>query len=585
MMVSVLMSRAVAVRTIMILCLWAFSGPSVRADWNSTTTIESVDTRISVDVLSKGVKLSVRMSETGMQQLLENTADDSRLPPQLGEQERLNRYAAHIIKLEVQENILQATAKMVLPQEDIDSNSSTQSEKIYQAKVFYAFPESQPSRLLIAPDFELLKKPGDNFAIAVSHNGLPVIDHGVISADEYLLLNWDDPWYSHFENEALKRDHNDPVMAFLYVESNKLRSEVVVRVQELAHWMPLGIADDQMIKKGEFEGLKQRVGQFILQKNQVYADNALLKPTLERVGYIRMGAEDIQAYQPTSAQQPETTLIGVSLTYSLKDYPTSIKWHWGLFSSAIKSIAIRAYDPVGVFDSYVTSDFPVFEWENQLEEIGYPTLKAVPVERADSQFYDEYLGWLIAAIVLSILLFAVLIIYRKKNWLYVMLGMYVTAGIVFVSVPMLRNAVIRSSIEQQPAQVQDALFHQLLWNVYQAFEEKQESTVYDQLALSVSGDLLESLYMKNRRKLLVAGSAWSKINDIKMQSVIPETDYQGSGVSYSCEWVVIGEVVHWGHQHRRENLYRAKIQLQPIEGYWKIVGLQSLDQQDLDNAS
>jgi hypothetical protein len=139
------------------------------------------------------------------------------------------------------------------------------------------------------------------------------------------------------------------------------------------------------------------------------------------------------------------------------------------------------------------------------------------------------------------------------------------------------NVVKISESEAKP------VLKQLLWNVYQAFESTQEGQVYDQLADSVSGDLRETLYLQNRQSFLAQDGAWSKVKEIKIQNVI-KTDSLNKSHLFDCQWLVVGEVIHWGHQHRRENLYHAEIEISPVDGYWKIYQLKSIGQQRVDEA-
>ena len=143
-----------------------------------------------------------------------------------------------------------------------------------------------------------------------------------------------------------------------------------------------------------------------------------------------------------------------------------------------------------------------------------------------------------------------------------------------------RNVLFQNRVVQLDDVKQQEVIQKLLWNVYQAFEAKQEEKVYDQLSLSVSGNLHETLYLQNRRALILNDGAWSKINSVEIRRLTgnPSPEISESYL-YDCEWSVIGEVIHWGHQHRRENLYRAAIKIAPVDGIWKIIELQSLGQQ------
>ena len=44
----------------------------------------------------------------------------------------------------------------------------------------------------------------------------------------------------------------------------------------------------------------------------------------------------------------------------------------------------------------------------------------------------------------------------------------------------------------------------------------------------------------------------------------------------------MGSVGHWGHIHFRENQYEANISVEPVDGAWKISGLELLEEKRID---
>jgi hypothetical protein len=53
-------------------------------------------------------------------------------------------------------------------------------------------------------------------------------------------------------------------------------------------------------------------------------------------------------------------------------------------------------------------------------------------------------------------------------------------------------------------------------------------------------------------------------------------------LSFNSKWTAFGTVGHWGHVHARKNQYEANITIQPIEGAWKIVGLELVEEKRID---
>ena len=545
------------------------------ADWNSGATIEDISTRIAINIVNEGVEITVDLTPNAVAEYsiaqLNNSLENKQTTS-------LKKFALSAISIR-EEAFLQPKIKS-LP----DMNTAHHESDIV-IKTFFPFSgQTQPKKIEIIPNFDLIKKIGGNFTISVSHHGLPVIDHGVLTQAEVLNLNWQDPWYSHFLNPTLKRDHNDPVMAFLYIEPRQIKSEIIVRIKEIAGWANLELRDKTMIYPDEFALIKQKVGQFLLAQNKLSADTNSLSAALDRVDYIRMGASDIQAYEPQQAQQQIATLIGVSLTHQVKALPMSVKWQWNLFNDKIQRVSIRAYDPAGLFDSYVTPEHPIFEWENMLADIDLPELSGaqqstpVPVSQIANQAQYYWLFGIVGFLLISLISCRYIPSQFRPYARLIIILITLTISYMLIKSDKL-NLTNNISLEEVEA---NPILKKLLWNIYQAFESTQEDLVYNQLANSVSGDLRETLYLQNRQSFLAQDGAWSKVKEIKIQSLAKLSTLSKSHL-FDCQWLVIGEVIHWGHQHRRENLYHAKIEVSPTDGNWKIHQLESIGQQRVDD--
>ncbi len=120
-----------------------------------------------------------------------------------------------------------------------------------------------------------------------------------------------------------------------------------------------------------------------------------------------------------------------------------------------------------------------------------------------------------------------------------------------------------------------AVAESLLRNVYRAFDYHNESDIYDALARSVDGDLLADLYLKIKQSLIVQeqGGAVARVNEVKIIKTTPEPGAGGNGFAEHVTWQVEGTVEHWGHIHLRVNEYSADLQIEPIQGSWKITAL------------
>jgi hypothetical protein len=122
----------------------------------------------------------------------------------------------------------------------------------------------------------------------------------------------------------------------------------------------------------------------------------------------------------------------------------------------------------------------------------------------------------------------------------------------------------------------------LLHNVYRAFDYRAEEQIYDVLARSAEGELLERLYLETRRGLELAnqGGARAKVKQIELIDLETEAGEAG-GFLARATWKVAGSVGHWGHIHQRVNQYRAELSVAPLDGLWKLVDIEILEEERL----
>jgi hypothetical protein len=119
----------------------------------------------------------------------------------------------------------------------------------------------------------------------------------------------------------------------------------------------------------------------------------------------------------------------------------------------------------------------------------------------------------------------------------------------------------------------------LLTNVYRAFDFRAEGDIYDVLARSVDGDLLREVYLEMSRGLVLAnqGGASARVKSVELTE-LDATPAEDAGISARTTWQIRAAVGHWGHIHERRNEYQANLELRPIDGAWKLVKVEILDE-------
>lgn len=133
-----------------------------------------------------------------------------------------------------------------------------------------------------------------------------------------------------------------------------------------------------------------------------------------------------------------------------------------------------------------------------------------------------------------------------------------------------------------------AVFAPLHANIYRAFDYRTESDVYDALARSVTGELLDSLYNQVYRSLIMVeeGGAVSRVQDVRLEEASVEAagaiESGERGFTVLARWQVDGVVNHFGHSHWRTNEYLARFTVVERGEGWRISSHQPLEQHRLD---
>jgi hypothetical protein len=130
-----------------------------------------------------------------------------------------------------------------------------------------------------------------------------------------------------------------------------------------------------------------------------------------------------------------------------------------------------------------------------------------------------------------------------------------------------------------------ALFTTLHRNIYRAFDYEDEEAIYDTLARTVEGDLLDRIYTEVRQSLILReeGGAEAKIQATEIREAraeIPD-DPRVEAFSVEARWRVRGKVRHYEHEHVRVNEYAGRFVVRWQGRGWKISSVEILDQKRL----
>jgi len=592
-------------RALSLLVLLTMAAPAT-ADWINLTGSETAANIAEIYVMDDHVKLVLEVYVGDLEVFQELVPDDwvnDKSGNRPDEAARLRRFAEERFQfITGADEKLSAEMVLVEPRERVDRRSpfagminpftrqrvpeAPADKRVLYAEIIYPF-DSKPSELTMVPPRDAEGHAEATIGFIVYHKSVPVIDFRYLGAPAKLSLDWEDPWYSKFDNPNLKRHHKSALMTFLYVEPYEVRHEILTRVQDLEAWMDLDLRGDEYIEVDELEPLKQRIGEFLLTRNPVLIDGKALKPILDRSNYVKVSLTGIQLVEQPERMEISTAIIGVIIAYITDGLPQEVTVDWELFTDQVQKVPATATDPAGPLPTFLSPDDNVHKWTNFLKNYQLPTVQQLAVSGT--------LGELRVPLVSLLCIGALLPLgWRMRSskrkgqsvrgpaivFLLLIGGAVVAYPLQQLVVQ--RPQAIAGDLSDEQAQ---ALLQTLLKNVYRAFDFREENDVYDKLALSASGDLLAEVYLQNRKSFAVqrAGGAQAKIKTVDILEANAER-VQDWPLTYAIDgkWTATGSVGHWGHVHTRQNRYHAIVTVQAVDGSWKITGLELLEEERID---
>ncbi len=595
--------RTIILVFISILCL----SSSATADWINLTGAQSAPNIAEIYVEDNHVRLVLEIYVNDIDKFMDLLPDDwltkggMKLPPI---EERMRRFSTETFQMVADDKTqLMADLKLVEPRLRKDRpnpyagmiNPITrrpvpgppEDKRVLYSELIYPY-ESRPKTLSIMPPVDRGGRPSASIGFIAYHKGVPVVDYRYLSEMACMRLDWQDPWYSGFDNKALKRWQQSGIMTFLYIEPFEVRHETLVRVKDMEAWMDLGLRGGEYIEVDEFESLKKRIGDFLLQHSEVLIDGHKFRPILDRTSFVKYTMTRTYFIDQPERMPLNTAMVGVIVTYLTKEIPQKVTVDWDLFSERIQKVPTNAVDPAGPFPSYVTPEDNLFIWNNYLKTYQMPTVANIEVDEALTTMKIPVASVLC---LLAVLPLGLQIRKRRKNGgsigLHIGLVVLFIAGTIllypFFNVAVARPAAMVTKMTDKDAVV---LLDSLLRNIYRSFDFREEEDVYDRLATSASGDLLSEIYLQNRRSLVVtqAGGARARVKEVEILDVaVDHLDDRPLGLLLSAKWTAMGTVGHWGHIHIRKNQYEANITVEPVEGAWKITDLELLEERRIDS--
>ncbi len=373
----------------------------------------------------------------------------------------------------------------------------------------------------------------------------------------------------------------------IHVEATRVRFFITLNLAYIDETVDLYREDDSSLHPAEFASYRAGLLDFFHDTNRVVIDGVEVAPV--DAGF-RSEPADL-SFLPLFPNMGERALAKVQLIldYPVKSPPNAVQMYWGSYPPDI-AIGDETFMPTvtvrsqlfsnGIQQEVVfTEEEPEYTWHNT-GETAADYFMAVPEPMAAE-------GWPMPLFSLVLLVTgggtALWMNRRKRHVIAIVTSTSV------VAVAWLSRGIgvmeIGTATKLPDAAAAEQIFLPLHANIYRAFDYTVESDIYDALAQSVDGPLLDTLYNQVYRGLIMQeeGGAVSRVTavrpmDIAVESIGILPDDGRAGFDVLARWQVDGKVSHWGHSHERTNEYQARYTVLQTEQGWRIGGSQVQEQ-------
>ena len=347
--------------------------------------------------------------------------------------------------------------------------------------------------------------------------------------------------------------------SYIYLNDREVRHEILVPLLTFEEWLPVKRANPEFLEVAEQDAMRGQIAEWFRNRNPVEIDGIPVKPVLHRLQFFGLDIQDFAQNAKPRRISAYQARLGIILSYPAKAPPNRVNLTWEVFHESAPFLRSIVYDRnANPTEEFFVKDQPDFEWIREGETPAVASFQTdwTPIQskRKISNVSYGLIGIAFAGGAFTWMLYR-----NHPQCIPRSLGV---AGIWLIGAFMFKDHVPVADRPLAP----DFTKHTatLLQNIYRAYDYGGQSDVYDALAHSVNGPLLDELFLKIQSGLRMQeqGGAIANVQEVRIESIKPVLD---NPESLDCKWNVTGTVEHWGHIHTRENQYSARIKLDVSE--------------------
>jgi hypothetical protein len=399
-----------------------------------------------------------------------------------------------------------------------------------------------------------------------------------------LLLLMPHPVCSHpFDGDGAgpAKEGGSNAQAYLYVEPYQCRVECLI-------WLPTALEILEM-PQGDALVLSPEIRAQLIEKarNSAASWCALkvngVEQNLELVAatVLRGRPAATDTLKPDEAIGVMDAMLGLTWECGAPVDIKQVEIEWRKYAPAVPALPVTvSYGPIFESGMVLNAASPAGTWKNAGAMPAAKPLAPVPPVPEKPQVALRLGSILWIALVGGGVLLAGWLSWTKPQRALLSLGSVVLGAVALWPALVIR---VDSPWQKPPAiTVNEAqpVLQSLLRNTYRAFEQRDESGVYDVLARSIGGDLLQRIYLQTVQALTLEAQDGTrvKVSDLAVEVDSVSARPDAAGFVAHGEWTAFGRVGHWGHMHQRVNKYKANMTVEPVDGGWKLTGLEVLEE-------
>jgi hypothetical protein len=476
----------------------------------------------------------------------------------------------NVRKIEVRDRTPRRVAS-VAPRARNSPAPPPRGDRVIYVELDYPF-EGRPDKLMLTPPLGAQGLASVNLGLIAYHGNVPVTDYRFLSQQEQVHLDWEDPWYTAFDNPNLRRHHLSAIMSFLTIAPREVRHEIIFRLRDLDEWTDLGLAPSETLYRAQIEVIEAAAVRYFETLPPLLIDGKEVKPASVTAMFLQVGAAGVTPIKDPRVLDRNAALMGVILSYPHSKLPQTVDMTWELFTDAAPRIPVGVSDPAGPVPDWATPDSPKIQWTNFLKTWKDPEVQVVKADARGAVRLP-----VLSVILLAVALVLGLIALRTPSGLgrwgaassVALAGAAATLPAFTVSIPIPGQLDRKTSTEISRA---------ILTNAATAMLETEDGAFTSALAAFVPPEEVQPVGAEMRRGLSVtlptgARALTDDIEDVTIEKIEP----RDGGIGVLARWTANMSGGHWGHKHRQRIGYRGLLDLEETDGVWKLHGLTVLN--------